>query len=194
MITFPQISYMWSSRCLWRCGRRIVWAGVGVARCAIISAPTRQTWQTTSRRIILINVTSVRSAAKSLGRVTLLKSTSKDCTMTSPSAAWFARKCFPRGRHWKLTWKVILCSRSSRRVTQSCNKFWCHSHLTMLNKILCAFNRCHLKSSWWSVCQNEHTNVVVGRINNCKFRFLFTSKCSSFGKLAKQNKDKKRNW
>ena len=147
MITFPQISYMWSSRCLWRCGRRIVWAGVGVARCAIISAPTRQTWQTTSRRIILINATSVRSAAKSLGRVTLLKSTSKDCTMTSPSAAWFARKCFPRGRHWKLTWKVILCSRSSGRVIRSCNKFWCHSHLTMLNKILCAFKRCHLSSS-----------------------------------------------
>ena len=138
---------MWSRACQWRCGRRIAWVGVGVAQCAIISVQIRPTWRTTLRKTTSTNVTSVPSAVRSSGRATLWKSTFSDCTMTSPSAVWFARKCSPLGRRWKLTWKVILCSRSSRRVTRSCNKFWCHSHLTMLNKILCAFKRCHLSSS-----------------------------------------------
>ena len=144
MIIFPQIFYMWSRACQWRCGRRIAWVGVGVAQCAIISVQTRQTWRTTLRKTTSTNVTSVRSAAKSSGRGTPWKSTFSGCTTTSPSVASSAPKYSPQERRWKPTWRVTLCSRRWRwqKAIQWCSKCWCPPpHLLMQNKISCAFNQ-----------------------------------------------------
>ena len=150
MITFPQICYMSSSRCQWRCERRIVRDGVGDAQCAIISVQIRQTWRTISRKTTSTNVTSVPSAVRSSGRATLWKSTFSDCTMTSPSVALSAPKCFLQERRWKPTWKVTLCSRRQRwrKAIQWCSKCWCPPLLLMQNKISPAFFHC----SWtWSL-------------------------------------------
>ena len=140
MIIFPQICYMWSRACQWRCGLRIAWVGVGVAQCATISVQIRQTWQTTLRKTTLTNATSVQSAARSLGPATLWKFTSNDCTMTSPSVVSSAQRYFPRGRRWKPTWKATLCSLSWRKATHWCSKCWCRPHRIMQNKISRAFN------------------------------------------------------
>ena len=144
MIILPQICSMWSRACRWRWGRRTAWAGAGVAQCATISAQTRPTWRTTLRKTTWTNVTSVQSAAKNSDPATLLRSTSNDCTTTSPSVVLSAQRYFPRGRRWKPTWKATLCSLSWRKATHWCSKCWCRPHRIMQNKISRAFNQISL--------------------------------------------------
>ena len=144
MIILPQICSMWSRACRWRWGQRTAWAGAGVAQCATISAQTRPTWRTTLRKTTWTSVTSVQSAAKNSDPATLLRSTSNDCTTTSPSVVLSAQRYFHRGRRWKPTWKATRCSRSWRKATHWCSKCWCRPHPIMQNKISRAFNQISL--------------------------------------------------